>query len=172
MSLLHRLSLDKLTPARLWPALDEPIRRLAVHAMYGDDPELRGQADEALAGALRFRPAGVRKLSVDKRIDYFVRRVHPDNTLASSLLTTLHLAHRRALLGVFLDALGIPNDDGLIPPDDEPEPVATARLAPAVDTLHERFDAPDVDVYLASLLALDPQTWGGLRPLLEPDAAS
>ena len=171
MSLLQNLPLDKLTPARLWPALDEPVRRLAARAMYGDDPELRGQADQALADALRFRPAGVRKLPVDKRVDYFVRRVHPDNTLASTLLTTLHLAHRQALLGAFLDALEIPNDDGLIPPDHEPEPVAADRLAPAVDALRERFDAPDVDLYLATLLALDPQVWGGLRTLLEPAPA-
>ena len=172
MPLLQKLSLDNLTPARLWSALDAPVRRLAVRAMYADEPDLRVQADQALAEALRFRPAGVRKLPVDKRVDYFVRRVRPDNTLASTLLTTLHFAHRRALLGAFLDALEVPNDDGLIPPDHEPEPVATARLAPAVDTLHGRFDAPDVDLYLASLLALDPETWGGLKPLLEPAAAS
>ena len=171
MSLLQNLSLDKLTPARLWSALDAPVRRLAIRAMYGDDPELRAQADQALAEALRFRPAGVRKLPLDKRVDYFLRRVRPDNTLASTLLTTLHLAHRRVLLGAFLDALGVPNDDGLIPPGHEPEPVAADRLAPAVESLHARFDAPDVDLYLASLLALDPDVWGGLRPLLEPDRA-
>ena len=172
MSILQNLSLDNLTPARLWSALDAPARRLAIRAMYGDDPELRVQADQALAEALRFRPAGVRKLPVDKRVDYFVRRVRPDNTLASTLLTTLHLAHRRTLLGAFLDALEIPNDDGLIPPSHEPDPVAADRLAPAVNALHERFDAPDVDLYLASLLALDPETWGGLKPLLVPNAAS
>ena len=50
--------------------------------------------------------------------------------------------------------------------------MAADRLAPAVNALHERFDAPDVDLYLASLLALDPETWGGLKPLLVPNAAS
>ena len=169
--MLQDLPLDKLTPARLWSALDDPARRLAVHAMYDDAPELRAQADQALAEALRFRPAGVRKLPVDKRVDYFVRRVRPDNPLASTLLTTLHLAHRRALLGAFLDALDIPNDDGLIPPGHEAEPAADDRLATAVDDLRGRFDAPDVDLYLATLLALDPDVWGGLRPLLEPDGA-
>ena len=172
VSFLQNLSLDKLTPARLWPALDAPDRRLAVHSMYGDDPALRGQADEALAGALRFRPAGVRKLPVAKRVDYFLRRVRPDNTLATTLLTALHLDRRRDLLRFFLDALDVPNDDGVIPADHEPEPVAADRLAPAVDALRRRFDAPAVDLYLATLLALDPDTWGGLQTLLEPDAAS
>ncbi len=172
VSVLQNLPLDKLTPARLWSALDDPVRRLAVHAMYDDDPDLRREADQALADALRFRPAGVRKLPVDRRVDYFVRRVRPDNPLASTLLTTLHLAHRRALLGAFLDALEIPNDDGLIASGHEAEPVPTDRLAPAVDGLRGRFDAPDVDLYLATLLALDPDVWGGLRPLLEADGAS
>ncbi len=172
MSLLQNLPLDMLTPARLWSALDEPVRRLAIHAAYGDDPDLRAQTDQALADALRFRPAGVRKLPVAKRVDYFVRRVRPDNPLASNLLTTLHLAHRRALLGAFLDALDIPNDDGLIAPGHEPEPVGADRLAPAVDALRGRFDGPDVDLYLATLLALDPHVWGALRPLLEADGAS
>ena len=171
MSLLPNLPLDKLTPARLWSALDDPVRRLAVHAMYDDDPELRGQADQALAEALRFRPAGVRKLPVDKRVDYFVRRVRPDNSLASTLLTTLHLAHRRPLLGAFLDALEVPNDDGLIAPGHEPEPLAANRLAPAIHGLRARFDAADVDLYLATLLALDPDVWDGLKPLLEPGPA-
>lgn len=171
MSLLQNLPLDKLTPARLWQALDEPARRLAAGAMYDGDPDLRREADQALADALRFRPAGVRKLPVDKRVDYFVRRVHPDSSLASTLLTTLHLVHRRPLLGAFLDALDIPNDDGLIPPGHEPEPVAADRLTPAVDDLRGRFDAPDVDLYLATLLALDPHVWAELRPLLAPDRA-
>ncbi len=171
MPLLQNLTLDKLTPARLWPALDEPVRRLAIRAMYGDDPDLRVQADQALAEALRFRPAGVRKLPIDKRVDYFVRRVRPDNTLASTLLTTLHLAHRRTLLTAFLDALDVPNDDGLIPPDHEPEPISADRLAPAVETVRARFDAADVDLYLATLLALDPDVWGGLKPLLDPAPA-
>jgi hypothetical protein len=43
--------------------------------MYDGDAEMRGQADQAVAAALRFRPAGVRKLSVDRRIDYLARVV-------------------------------------------------------------------------------------------------
>ncbi len=172
MTLLQNLSFDNLTPTRLWSALDDPARRLAVHAMYDDDPDLRREADQALADVLRFRPAGVRKLPVDKRVDYFVRRVRPDNSLASTLLTTLHLAHRRPLLGAFLDALEVPNDDGLIAPGHEPGPFAGNRLASAVDGLRGRFDAADVDLYLATLLALDPEVWGGLRPLLEADGTS
>ena len=71
------------------------------------------QADQAIATALKFRPAGVRKLSVDTRIDYLVRRDRPDDALASSLLMALHLGCRQALLRGFLDELsGVDHSSG------------------------------------------------------------
>ena len=122
---------------------------------------------------LRFRDAGVRKLSVNKRINYLVRVVRPDDglasSLASSLLLALHLGRRQELLRTFLDELQIPNEDGLITADYDVGPVAAETLQPAVGKLRERFDQAQVDLYLASLLVLDPDTWGGLTDILRPD---
>jgi hypothetical protein len=172
MSLLQNLSLDTLTPARLWSALDPSTRTLAARAVYDGDPEMRSQADHAIATAVRFRPAGVRKLSVEKRIDYLVRVVQPDDALASSLLTALHLGCRQELLGRFLDDLGIPNEDGLIVSEHELEPIAPDQLDPAVGALRERFDRAEVELYLASLLVLDPDVWGGLTEVLRQNAVT
>ena len=60
----------------------------------------------------------------------------------------------------------------MIAEDYELGPVAANGLAPAVGKLHERFDGAEIEVYLASLLALDPDVWGGLGELLRDDAAS
>ena len=98
MTLLDDVSLDKLTPVRLWSELDGPTRVQAAEALFEGDPSLRGQAHQAIAAALRFRVAGVRKLSVGKRIDYLARVVRPEHELASSLLMALHLGRRQALL--------------------------------------------------------------------------
>lgn len=171
MRLLNNLPLDKLTPARLWSELDPATRALAVQALYDGDRDTRDQADHAVATALHFRPAGVRKLPVSKRIDYFVRVVRPDNALASSLLMALHLGCRQELLSSFLDELQIPNEDGLIASDHELGPVAAEQLVPAVGVLRERFDNVDVELYLASLLVLDPDVWGAVATVLRPDAA-
>lgn len=171
MPLLEHLPVDQLTPVRLWAELDPGTRTLAAKALFDGDRELREQANQAIATTLKFRAAGVRKLSVDTRIDYLVRRVRPDDALASSLLMVLHLGCRQALLRSFLDELQIPNEDGLIAADHATGPIATERLEPAVGKLRERFDAADVELYLASLLALDPDVWGGLTGLLTHDGA-
>ncbi len=167
MTLLDDISLDNITPARLWSELDPPTRVLAAEALFEGDPALRGLAHQAIAAALRFRVAGVRKLSVGKRIDYLARVVRPEHELACSLLMALHLGRRQALLRSFLDHLEIPNEDGLIDADHELGPVDAEALAPAVAGLRERFEGAQVDLYLASLLALDPDVWGGLAPLLQ-----
>lgn len=165
MTLLQNLSLETLTPARLWLALDKPTRLLAATALY-DDSSMRDQAHQAIAGAIKFRVAGIRKLSVEKRIDYLARVVRPDEGLASSLLVALHLGHRRKLLGCFLDDLDIPHEDGLNTSDDELGLVPANRLQQAVTKLRERFGPEEVDLYLASLLVLDPEVWGELAGIL------
>ena len=154
---LHDLPLDELTPARLWATLDRPTRALAARALFDGDLPTRDQANYAIALALRFRDAGVRKLSVDRRVDYLAGVVRPDHALASSLLIALHLGCCQKLIVSFLDELQIPNQDGLIAEDHKLGPVAAAALEPAVRRLRDQFDGAEVEICLASLLALDPE---------------
>ena len=173
MRLLHDLPLADLTPGRLWPRPGPPRPvRWPPGPLFDGDRSTRDQANHAIALALRFRDAGVRKLSVDRRVDYLARVVRPDEALASSLLMALHLVCRQALLVSFLDELQIPNHDGLISEDYELGPVGAEVLEPAVVRLREHHDLAEVEVYLASLLALDPDIWGGLGQFLQADRAS
>lgn len=173
MSLLALLPLDRLGPSRLWAALDAETRLLAARALYrhdwGDAPTRR-EADLAIAAGMRFRDAIVRQLPVDKRAHYVARNVVASDSLAASLLLALHLEHRRAILGAFLDALGLPHVDGLIAEDHTLEPQESGRLARAAAVLFERFDAAEVELYLASLVAIDADVWGGLVGVLRPRA--
>jgi hypothetical protein len=169
MPLRLDLPLKGLSPAGLWSRLDDATRRDAAHSLYRgewDDPAGRHEADAAIAAAVRFRPVAVRKLPLEKRIGYLLRAVRPDDSLATSLLLALHLGLRRPLLESFLDRLGIPQESGMIDPDHDVEPPARERLREAVAGLREEFPAPQVDLYLASLLAMEPETWGGLAELL------
>lgn len=175
MSVISQLSLDRLSPARLWAALDADTRQLAARALYRHDwgnAPTRREADLAIALGMRFRDALVRQLPVDKRAAYLAKSVAPDDGLASSLLLALHLENRRALLGAFLDALGLPHDDGLIAEDHEVPPQEAGRLSAAAATLFERFDAADVEIYLATLVAIDPGTWGALVDVLRARAGA
>ncbi len=170
---LAAVALDGLSPARLWSRLEPDVRLLAARSLYahpwGENPAKR-EADVAIAMALRFREQAVRQLPTDKRAQYLARNVQPSETLASSLLLALHLEQRRAILREFLGALEIPNDDGVIAEDHDLEAPPQAKLAAAVARISEAFPGPDVEVYLLTLLALDPESWGGLEAILRERA--
>jgi hypothetical protein len=75
------------------------------------------------------------------------------------------LSRQRPLLEAFLDHLGIAHQQGLIAEDGAHTPAPDALQA-AVDGLRDRFSAPDVRLYLRTLAAQDPETWGGLAPIV------
>ena len=169
MSLLPDLQLDDLSPASLWNALSAEVRTQAGKAVYSaelNDAQTRKEVNAAIAAALRFREVAVRKLPVEKRVGYLLKAVHPDDGLAATLLLALHLGERRPLLGAFLDQLEIPNKDGLIDERYDPEAPEEGKLKAATDHLYENFESDQVDVYLASLLAMDPDAWEGLEGIL------
>jgi hypothetical protein len=68
-------------------------------------------------------------------------------------------------MAAFLDALGITHENGLIS-DEQVAPPDAAKLSTAVSALRTQFDPSEADLYLQTLLALDPETWGGLNTLL------
>lgn len=168
MAFREQISLDGLRPSTLWRALDDDTRRLAARSVYArgwDDGSGRREADTAVAEAIRFRPLMLRRMPVERRVDHLLRRVSADDGLATTLLLALHLVQRRSMLCVFLDALGIDHEDGVIR-GDQVEPPAADRLEAAVRRLYEEFPAEHVDVYLRTLIAMDDEPWAGLRPIV------
>jgi hypothetical protein len=168
MPLNRKIPAEELTPARLWAELDDDTRRLAARSLYRgewEDPMGRREADLAIAEVLRFREVAVRKLSADRRVDYLLRAVRPDDSLARSLLLALHLGQRKPILESFLDALEIPHEGGMIDENFDLEPPDAARLTGAVEKLRAGFPDDEVEIYLASLLAMDPETWASLAEL-------
>lgn len=168
MPLLNLIPLDRLSPSRLWAHVDAETRLEAARALYAhdwSDGAPRHEADASIALGMRFREATVRQLPVERRAAYLARNVSPNDSLASSLLLALHLEHRRPLLSAFLDALGIPHDDGVIAEADGVDPPEAGRLREATAGLGLKFARAHLDLYIASLLAIDPVTWGGLAEI-------
>jgi hypothetical protein len=164
MRMLLDVPVDKLTPSRVWSELATETKLLAARSLY-ERPEqshARRSADLAIAAALRFREVAVRRLPVERRTQHLARSVRPDDSLAASMLMALHLEHRREMLARFLDELGIPQKDGLIDEHHELETAAPEKLAPAVARLYDEFPTEEVELYAASLVAMDPDHWGGL----------
>jgi hypothetical protein len=158
------------TVRKLWKALTAEERALGIEASLADDQNgwVKATTRNAIAGKLKFRPQTVATWPRTKVVAEAARLPLDEIQLLSAYLIDLHLGHRRPMMGAFLDALGIENDDGRIDSENtEVPPQEPARLAAAADELVARFPTDEVVTYFLTLLLQDSATWAGLSPWLE-----
>jgi hypothetical protein len=156
------------TATRLWKSLPVTERRLASSAFFEDPaPDLAGSALVAVAKARHMRPQAARALAADARARILATVLDPGEALAQGLLVALHLKDRRALLVAFLEALGMPHEDGILKDDDEAVPPVSPEAARAALVTLSRFPPAQVEIYLNTLWLQDPERWAAL-----PEAAS
>ena len=156
-----------LTPARLWKRMTAEQRLNAARAFWQSDEAGDDQVQAVLliAQQKKFRPKSVMALDEERRAKHLASFTSIPETMAARALIVYHLAAQRPMMGAFLDALGIAHEDGVIQADDvKPD---EARLAPSVEQIAGTYPQADVALYLNTLLCQDPETWGGLRPIVE-----
>jgi len=123
------------------------------------------QATLLIAQQKKFRPKTIVSLDLDRKSKHLASLPSLPDSLAARTLIVYHLAEQRALMGAFLDALGIKHENGLIEEDSvKPD---RAKLGPAAAKISSEFPADDVHLYLSTLVCQDPETWGGLVELIE-----
>jgi len=156
-----------LTPARLWKRMTPDQRQHAARAFWRDE----ATADDQLQAVLlisqqkKFRPKTVVALDEDRKARHLASLPHLPDTLAARALIVYHLAEQRPMMGAFLDALGIAHEEGLIKDNTvAPDP---AKIEAAAAALAKQFPMADVSLYLNTLLCQDPETWGGLEPIVK-----
>jgi hypothetical protein len=154
-------------PARLWKDLPGEIRVRAAEAFWRDEdaPEIKLQQVEALvaiARRLNFRQKSVQAMSIERRARALAQLPDVSDALATRALVAYHFQHQRPLMAVFLDALGVAHENGLITAEDL-QPPDRARLAQAVETVRASFPKDDVALYLSTLVAVDDETWKQLE---------
>jgi hypothetical protein len=150
-------------PSQLWKLMTDEQRRLAAEAFWqeGESGPEHAEVVGLLSRRLNFRVKSVLALPVEKKVRFTAGLAAVSDGVAGRLLVGYHLAHQRPMMAAFLDAIGVPHEDGLI--DDEAEPaVDQAKVMPAARTLREQFPAEDVILYFATLQLQDPETWGAL----------
>jgi len=152
------------TATRLWKNLPPEERLAAATAFFAEPPpELAGTALGALVRARHLRPQAARSLAPDAQARILATVLDPGEPLCQGLLVSLHLGHRRALLGAFLDALSLPHEDGVLKEEaDAAAPVTAAKAKAAVGALAS-YPAGEVRTYLNTLWLQDPQRWGALE---------
>jgi len=161
-------ALETRGPYAVWDLMTEDEREAAARALWQHgDRATRAAIDTALAKEMKFRPQSLRKLPADRVVGRLVRMVDdlPD-TVVFQFLFHLHMADRRPLLAEFLDAVGLPHEDGVLDlPEDQPDPdpAAVTKAAEQLVSAHGH----EALVYLGTLRVADEVFWAGVDPVLE-----
>jgi hypothetical protein len=153
------------TIRKLWKALTPEERALGISAALADDENgwVKTTTRGAVAAAHKFRPQTVATWPKAKLVSEAARLPLDDVQLLSAYVVDLHLGHRRAMMAAFLDALGIPNDNGRIDSETtEVGPQDPAAVRKAADTIAAQFPADEVVTYFLTLLLQDAAVWNGL----------
>jgi hypothetical protein len=124
---------------------------------------------QAVADARKLRPVFLERQAKTERHALMLgtlTRPHLD-VAAGTLLRTWLVKKHQAMLVDFLNALEIPNENGVV--EDLPAAVDDAKLKTAVDTLLAKHPAEAVAVYLNAFNAMNEANWPNLKTLLEGD---
>jgi hypothetical protein len=150
-------------PSVLWKRLSPERKLQAAEAFWADREAATEQAEAVMliAQRIKFRAKSVIAMPRERKAKHLVGLGTVSEVLAARLLVAYHLAHRRPMMGAFLDALGISHDNGLIA-DEELKPPPAERLQEAARTIAAAHPAEDVALYLSTLVWQDPDTWAGL----------
>ncbi|MBK5256930.1 MAG: hypothetical protein JJE39_12930 [Vicinamibacteria bacterium] len=152
------------TSNRLWKTLSPEERNLAATELVKDPtPLIRASVIAVVAEARKMRAVAVRKLQADVQARIIATVRDPGEVLASSLLVALHLGPRKPMLVAFLDALGLPHEDGILK-DEATEPIALGELKKGCAALASEPPAA-IRTYLNTLWLQDPGRWAHAKDI-------
>lgn len=158
------------TASRIWKRLEREERQAAAAAFWKETPpEATGIALAALVKARHMRPQAARAMPPEEQARALASVLDVGEPVASSLLVALHLGDRRAMLATFLDAAGLPHENGLLKDEAGDAPVEADAAQRGVDALRAAgHSAAQVRTYLNTLWLQDPDRWKALETLPEP----
>ena len=155
---------DSVTSRKLWKALTVPERQQALLATLAADEQgwVKARVQGALVKAKRYRPQTVAAMNAQKLASELAPAPVDDAALMDAALVDLHFGHRRALMGAFLDALGVPHEEGRLPEDTSALGITPEKLRAAADRIASSHPPDELYVYFLTLVLQDRATWGAL----------
>jgi hypothetical protein len=153
-------------PSRIWKRLPIERREQAAELFWSDEQSAEQQVEAcaSIATHMKFRAKSVLGLPLEKKARYMVRLPNLADTVAARALVNYHLGRQRPMMAAFLDALGIPHEEGLIKDETVAKP-ESAKLRAAAADIAGKFPPEDVALYFSTLVSQDPDTWGELAEL-------
>ncbi|HVZ22376.1 MAG TPA: hypothetical protein VG871_14990 [Vicinamibacterales bacterium] len=150
-------------PSRIWRRMPLDRRVEAAELFWNDEQSADQQMEavSAIASHMKFRAKSVLALPPERLAKYLAQLPNTSDAIAARALVSYHLERQRAMMAAFLDALGIPHENGLINDEHVAKPDA-GKLRDAAATLAASYPAEDVWLYLSTLVSQDPETWGDL----------
>jgi hypothetical protein len=170
---MHEQDWSAFRPSRLWKRMPADRRAEAAELFWADEQSTDQQLEAvaAIASHMKFRAKSVIGLSIERKTKYLTTLPNVSDSVAARALVNYHLEKQRAMMGAFLDSLGIAHDNGLIAEDNVVKP-DDERLRAAAAELAAAYPADDVALYFSTLVSQDPDTWGALAQAPQTTALS
>jgi hypothetical protein len=150
------------TSNRLWKTLSQEEKSMAAAELVKDPtPLIRASVVAVVSEARKMRAIAARKLPAEAQARILATVRDPGEVLASSLLVALHLGPRKPMLVTFLDALGLPHEDGVLK-DDSTEPISVDDLNKGCAALTSESPSA-IRIYLNTLWLQDGARWANAK---------
>ncbi len=152
---------------RLWSWMPLSLREEAVAEVLAVEAgsEVREALLDELAAAAGFRRQTLERMEPAQAARLVVRLPSRKLPRPGTVLPHFLTSTRSELLGAYLDELGVPHDDGVIP-EDHQAVVEAEEARQAAEGLLARFPPDDVIVYLVTLVLTQPHLAPGLSAWL------
>lgn len=145
-------------------------KRLAAAQSFWENKDQKPaqqQVEQLLAQRVHARPVFIKRLPAAKKAAYLVRDMAHVPYLWDAVMISYHFAHHRQMLADFLNAVGIPNENGHYEAAAEIQPPTQEAADAAVATLLEKYAREDVAVYLSAIVVQDPDFWKPVKAKAE-----
>jgi len=148
------------------PALANDILNFAYES---DKPTYKATLG-GVAQALRVRPVFLERQPRAQRHASMIQILSRPglDAVAGGMIRSWLVQKQKPMLVDFLNALGIPNKEGVV--DDLPKTVDDAKLKSAIETLLAKYPPETVAVYLNAFNDMNEASWPNLKTMLEGDS--
>jgi hypothetical protein len=158
-----------LTSHELLGFMSSPLALDILTYTYEHDKPLYRATLGAVADARKLRPVFLERQPRPQRHATMLATLSRPalDLVAGNLLRTWLLKKHKQMLADFLDALGIPHQEGVV--EDLPAAMDDAKIRAAVDTLLSKHPPEVVAVYLHAFSEMNTVGWPPLKTMLESD---
>jgi hypothetical protein len=159
-----------MTASELLAAVSPTLAQRILEEVHGSDKELYRVAIAGVAQAKNVRPVFLeRQPRTDRHRSMLTALTRPNlNAIAGNLISGWLVKNQQTLLMDFLNALKIPNQNGVV--EDLPEKIDDNDLKNAIDLLLGKHPPEIVALYLRAFNDMNEANWPNLQQLLAEDA--